>query len=316
MKKVEWSRLPAGPLLAAAAAVLFGTVFAACGSVPAASRAPPAAGGGLALDQAIAQAAAHLEARLPAGTEAAIVNISSPRAAFSAYVLDGLEAALVNGGKLVVADRANLDKVRAELGFQASGEVSDESAASIGQMVGAGAIITGSLTELGAWYRLSVKAINVEKATVAASFLADLAADERVRALLAGGGRTAHIPAPAPERAFAAGVLGGVWAGTVAYTAGGRSFRDAYRISLFAGGVCRVSVEAAGGAAQTAEGHWADEGGTFRLDCEFGSPAIARLGSVHWLSLYAFQSDQRALRVNVRPAPDYSGVVAVTFYKE
>ncbi|MDR1787030.1 MAG: CsgG/HfaB family protein [Treponema sp.] len=276
--------------------------------------------GSLSLDEAITQAASRIAARLPAGTGTALVNIHSPTAAFSSYVLDGLEAALVNNGALVVLDRAHLDAIRAEQGFQASGEVSDASAKAIGHLLGADAIITGSLTRIGAAFRLSVKAIEVEKAAVAASFAVDIAADERVRARLTGDAGLAQsplpAPSPAPERAFAPGVLGGAWAATVTYTADGRSYRDRYRISLFAGGVCRVSVSPAEGAAWSGEGIWSAENGEFRLDCEFGNAAAARLGSVHWMSLYALQNNNRALRVNVRPAPGYAGVVAVTFYKE
>jgi hypothetical protein len=92
-----------------------------------------------------------------------------------------------------VVDRANLDKVRAEQGFQESGEVSDDSAKSIGQMVGAGAIVTGSLSNIGTLYRLTLKAIDVEKAVVAVSFPADITNDERVRALLGQSG-VAAVP--------------------------------------------------------------------------------------------------------------------------
>ncbi|GHU41729.1 hypothetical protein FACS1894190_10190 [Spirochaetia bacterium] len=76
-------------------------------------RAVPASSGSMSLDEAIAQAAAQLEAGLPARTEVALISVSSPSAPFSQYVLDGIEAALVRNGKLVVIDRANLDKVRA-----------------------------------------------------------------------------------------------------------------------------------------------------------------------------------------------------------
>ncbi|GHU81415.1 hypothetical protein FACS189468_3990 [Spirochaetia bacterium] len=155
---------------------------ASCGSQPKGDRASSASS--VSLDEAIAQAAAQMDARLPARTEVALISVSSPSAPFSQYVLDGLEAALVKSGKLVVVDRANLDKVRAEQGFQMSGEVSDDSAKSIGQMVGAGAIVTGSLSNIGTLYRLTLKAIDVEKAVVAVSFPADIANDERVRALL------------------------------------------------------------------------------------------------------------------------------------
>ncbi|MDR2178642.1 MAG: DUF1566 domain-containing protein, partial [Treponema sp.] len=86
---------------------------------------------------------------------------------------------------------ANLDKVREEQGFQASGEVDDESAKSIGKLLGAGAIVTGSLTDLGDVYSLTLKAIDIETATVAMSYLADLTKSPRIETLMASGGGAA-----------------------------------------------------------------------------------------------------------------------------
>jgi hypothetical protein len=56
-------------------------------------------------------------------------------AQLSKYIIDRLEAALASGKKIVVVDRANLDKIRDEQGFQLSGEVDDESAKSIGRIL-------------------------------------------------------------------------------------------------------------------------------------------------------------------------------------
>jgi len=137
------------------------------------------------LDDVIQQAAGKIEERLDKGTKIALINVQSPTSQFSDYVLTYLESILVNNGKLIVVDRANLDKIRQEQGFQMSGEVSDESAKTIGKMLGAGAIVTGTLINIGDSYRLTLKAINVETATVAASYPADIAKNDRVRALLA-----------------------------------------------------------------------------------------------------------------------------------
>lgn len=139
---------------------------------------------GMDLDVAIKEAATQMESRIPAGTMIALVSVASPSNAFSTQVLTRLESALVSNGKLVVVDRANLDKVRAEQGFQLSGEVDDESAKSIGKLLGAGAIVTGSLTDLGDVYSLALKSINIETATVAMSYLADLTKTQRIETLL------------------------------------------------------------------------------------------------------------------------------------
>jgi hypothetical protein len=146
------------------------------------------------LDAAIREAAAQMETKIPSGTMIALVSVASPSTEFSTQVLTRLESAIVSSGKLVVVDRANLDKIRAEQGFQLSGEVDDESAKSIGKLLGAGAIVTGSLADLGDVYSLTLKAINIETATVAVSYLADLAKSIRVETLLASGGGAASAP--------------------------------------------------------------------------------------------------------------------------
>jgi hypothetical protein len=153
-----------------------------CGSAPSSSVSTATIG--MDLDVAIREAATQMEIGIQSGTMVALVSVASPSTAFSTQVLTRLESAIVGGRKLVVVDRANLDKIRAEQGFQLSGEVDDESAKSIGKLLGAGAIVTGSLTDLGDVYNLTLKAINIETATVAVSYLADLAKTTRIETLL------------------------------------------------------------------------------------------------------------------------------------
>jgi hypothetical protein len=136
---------------------------------------------------------------LPEGTKVALVSVASSSAQVSEYVISRLEAALVSGKKLVVVDRANLDKVREEQGFQLSGEVDDNSAKSIGKLLGAGAIVTGAFTDLGDVYSLTLKAINIETATVAVSYPADITKSTRIETLLArGGAETGPSASPRP----------------------------------------------------------------------------------------------------------------------
>jgi hypothetical protein len=155
---------------------------------------------GMDLDTAIKKAAAQMEAKIPSKTKIALVSVASPSTAFSTQVLTRLESAIVSSGKLVVVDRANLDKIREEQGFQLSGEVDDESAKSIGKLSGAGAIVTGALADLGDVYSLTLKAIDIETATVAVSYLADLAKSARIETLLASGGGGAGTGTAAAQK--------------------------------------------------------------------------------------------------------------------
>jgi len=140
------------------------------------------------LNTAIRQAATRMETRLGAGTKVALVNFTSPSQAFSEYVLDELSSVLVNDGILTVVDRANLDRIRQELGFNSSGEVSEKSMQEIGKMLGAQALITGSLTSIADLRRVMFKAIITETAAIVVQHPADIINDRRVQALLAQGG--------------------------------------------------------------------------------------------------------------------------------
>jgi len=140
------------------------------------------------LNTAIREAASLMETRLNAGTRVALVNFTSPSQVFSEYVLDQLSGVLVNNGKLIVVDRANLDRIRQELGFNASGEVSDASAQEIGRMLGAQAVVTGTYTVIGDLQHAMFKTIVTETAAIVVQHNADIAQDRRIQALLAQGG--------------------------------------------------------------------------------------------------------------------------------
>jgi hypothetical protein len=70
------------------------------------------------------------------------------------------------------------------MNLQLSGDVSDDSAQAIGMQLGAQAIVTGSLTNLGDTYRFRVKVINVETARIEAQFSYNLGNNQQVAFLL------------------------------------------------------------------------------------------------------------------------------------
>jgi TolB-like protein len=114
------------------------------------------------------EASDYLIERIPANSKIAVFNIRAKSEAISGYVNDSISESLVNSGKFTVVDRHNLDLLQAELDFQHSGEASEETAVSIGKKIGAQSIITGTVEELGELYRLQIRLIEVETASVQA----------------------------------------------------------------------------------------------------------------------------------------------------
>jgi TolB-like protein len=167
------------------------------------------------LDEAIQEAAQNIENTVQAGQKIAVLNFTSPTEQFSAYVIDELSIQLANGRKVVVVDRRELDLIRQEERFQLSGEVSDESALSIGKKLGAQFIVSGSLNAMGNAYRFRVRVLNVENAVVEVGSTADLSTGETKVAFMLSDTRPVAVsverPAvqpPVPVRTYNIGDTG------------------------------------------------------------------------------------------------------------
>jgi hypothetical protein len=93
---------------------------------------------------------------LPESSVIAVLNISSDDKETAAFIMDELEFRLNESKKFKIVDRKSLDALRTEQRFQASGEVSDESARSIGNMLGASIVITGNISGTGSSRRLTL----------------------------------------------------------------------------------------------------------------------------------------------------------------
>ncbi|MDR0709875.1 MAG: CsgG/HfaB family protein [Spirochaetaceae bacterium] len=158
------------------------------------------------LDAAIREASNYLSGRVPEGSKVAFLNIKSDYPDLSEYLLSILSENAVNDGVFSVVDRQQLDIIRTELNFQMSGEVSDESAQSIGQMLGAQSIVSGAVNRIGPLYRMQVKAIEVQTAGVQAQWSRSIPRGATIAALTenyapAGAGTAAaSTPAAGPAR--------------------------------------------------------------------------------------------------------------------
>jgi hypothetical protein len=145
------------------AAIVMALAFCAgCASRPA----PAVSGGPDELDAAIREASDYLNGKAPKGSKIVFLNIKSDYPDLSEYILSGLSENAVNDGVFTVVDRQQIGTIREELHFQMSGDVSDESAQSIGQMLGAQSIVSGSVSMVGSLYRIQIKAIAVQTAAL------------------------------------------------------------------------------------------------------------------------------------------------------
>jgi TolB-like protein len=116
------------------------------------------------LDDCILDGANYLITRMNAGAKVAVVNIESPTKNLSNYVIDSISMHLINKNKFIVIERSELDTIQNEQAYQSSGEVSDETAVSIGKQIGAKFIVTGSVLPLGNKYSFRIKIIDAETA--------------------------------------------------------------------------------------------------------------------------------------------------------
>jgi hypothetical protein len=106
-------------------------------------------------------------ASLQPSSKIAIVYVSSRDPDTTEFIANELEYIMVNNGFTII-DRNQLDKIRHEQNFQLSGEVDDETAISIGKIVGANIIMTGSVTGSDSTRRLRLRALNTQTAQVMA----------------------------------------------------------------------------------------------------------------------------------------------------
>jgi TolB-like protein len=135
------------------------------------------------LDTALQNSASYIAGRISNGSKVVILNFKTKYIQLADYIIDELTTYIVNDGKLKAVDRQNLELIRKEMDFQLSGEVSDESAQSIGRKLGAQTIISGEIAQIGDVYRLRVRAISVETAEIQGMQNVNIIFDQTLAAL-------------------------------------------------------------------------------------------------------------------------------------
>ena len=141
----------------------------------------------VAIDAALSNAVKEIAESVPKGTKIAVLNMSSDYGSLSDYIIDELIVNLVNTRSFQVVPRSTVDlaAARREFAFQMSGDVSDDSQKRLGQFLGAGTIVSGSITRDSAnSYRLVVNAIDLESFTYQTAYRTSIQNNNKMKELV------------------------------------------------------------------------------------------------------------------------------------
>jgi len=119
------------------------------------------------IEGSLARAADQIMSQVRPNSKIAIVYVTASDTDTAEFIATELEFIMVNRGFIII-DRRQLDILRREQNLQMSGEVDDTTAVSIGKIVGANIIITGSVTGSDTTKRLRLRALHTETAQVMA----------------------------------------------------------------------------------------------------------------------------------------------------
>ena len=166
----------------------------------------------LAYEQELKTVASFLNERLAGAARrqvavVAFTDLQGSTTELGRFLAEELSVALDNQAKgYRVVDRTHLKAILQEHKLAASGIIDPATARQLGKIAGVDALVTGTVTPFGDSVRLSVKALDVNTATMLASTTADVPKTRAVEELLARSVGTA-IPAGAPTATGAALLL-------------------------------------------------------------------------------------------------------------
>jgi len=148
----------------------------------------------ISLDTGLSGSVKYFEGRITKGTKLVVLNLKSSSPQLSEYIMEEMTVHFVNSGFFTVVDRSNLELLQQEMTFQLSGEVSDETAQSIGKKLGAQTIISGSVEPVGDVFRLRIRAIAVESAAIQGIYTANIQKDRFLTSLSGTSNSGGNIP--------------------------------------------------------------------------------------------------------------------------
>jgi len=132
------------------------------------------------LDRAIQNFGKDIEDAFEQSVSVAILNFDSKSETFSNYMIQELMTVLQKGKKVTLVEREKLEVVLKEQNLHISGYVSDSTAQGIGKLTGAEYIITGSINDIGKYYRIRFRTIEVVSGDIQVLSAENVQKDKRI----------------------------------------------------------------------------------------------------------------------------------------
>jgi len=117
-------------------------------------------------DKAVKNAIDTLYSKLPSGANIMIMKTNSTERNMLDYVVNQMTKTIVQSGKLNVVDRSNQALIDAEMQYQLSGNVDDNSMVSIGHQLGVQYIVICWISGAKSLRRLNQKVLNIETSQI------------------------------------------------------------------------------------------------------------------------------------------------------
>jgi hypothetical protein len=138
------------------------------------------------LNGAVQLGTSEIAAGLPEGAKIAVLNIAgAPTEVLANYMLNEVVDALVNTGKFTLLDRDKTNKamINTEIGYQQiTGEVNEDNQVRIGENLGAQIIITCTLEDMGEYFRLRLRSLEIQSRKMIASKSVNISSKDAILA--------------------------------------------------------------------------------------------------------------------------------------
>lgn len=120
-----------------------------------------------------------------------LTDLSGQKTALTAFLTNRLIDQLAETRKIQLIERSRLDTIVKELDLSMSGYIDERSEKLLGKMLGADAIVAGTVTDLGATVDMTVRLIRTESGEILAAGQVEVAKDRKLQSL---AGRILAMP--------------------------------------------------------------------------------------------------------------------------